>query len=96
MISFTLITSIIALIALGVGLRMIPFLTQVPIFKLISNLLIGLPVVAIAIIALYHLAAETGIHILSNIVMKILEYWYITLIAMVVIMLGIVKKRRNN
>lgn len=75
------------MIGLGVGLRLIPFLGSFDFAKTISNWLIIIPILAIAIISFWEVISETILYILVDMIFIIFEYWYVTAFVLFIVFL---------
>jgi hypothetical protein len=84
---FELIVAGIVMIGLGVTLRLIPFLGSSEFFKTISNWLIVIPILAIAIISFWEVITETILYILVDFIFMIFEYWYVTTFVLFIVFL---------
>ena len=82
-----LIIAGLVMIGLGVGLRLIPFLGSFDFAKTISNWLIIIPILAIAIISFWEVISETILYILVDIIFIIFEYWYVTAFVLFIVFL---------
>lgn len=91
-----LIIAGIVLIALGIGIRLIPFVGSFDFAKTISNWLIIIPLLAIAIISLWEVISETIMYILVDFVFLIFEYWYVTTIIIFIVFLIWRSKKNEN
>jgi hypothetical protein len=82
-----LIIAGIVMIGLGIGIRLIPFLGMTDFFKVISNWLIIIPILAIATISLWEVITETIMYILVDLIFLIFEYWYVTAFILFIVFL---------
>ncbi|MCA9496890.1 MAG: hypothetical protein KC589_08135 [Nanoarchaeota archaeon] len=82
-----LIIAGLVMIGLGVGLRLIPFLGSFDFAKTISNWLIIIPILAIAIISFWEVISETILYILVDMIFIIFEYWYVTAFVLFIVFL---------
>ena len=82
-----LIIAGIVMMGLGIIIRLIPFFGSIELFKTISNWLIIIPILAIAIISLWEVISGTILYILVDFIFKIFEYWYVTAFILFIVFL---------
>jgi len=77
----------IVTIALGIGLKFIPILNSFNLIRIISSYLI---------FSITQFLSKNALYILADIIYKILEYWYLVVIGIVITLLILMKKKEEN